>query len=169
MSEGAAASGLRALMRQAPQLVTVVTAQGPEGPRGITVSSMIPVSMTPPLLLVSISDTAAARPAIAAGRFRVHLLAEDQASVSSHFATPGLTSEEQFAGPDCRSRPGREGEPPLVSGCIGWVDCRTVSAYPGGDHTLFVGRILEAAIERPEARPLVYQDRGYRRVSRRGS
>ena len=79
MTEVAAASGLRALMRQAPQLVTVVTAVGDEGPRGITVSSMTSVSMAPPLLLVSIARTAAAHAAIAAGRFRVHLLGEDQA------------------------------------------------------------------------------------------
>ena len=70
-------SAIRGLMRRAPQLVTVVTANGPEGPRGITVSSFIPVSLDPPLVLVSIMNSARAHAAIAAGAFRVHLLAGD--------------------------------------------------------------------------------------------
>ena len=74
MSDGA--SAIRELMRRAPQLVTVVTARGPEGPRGITVSSFIPVSLAPPLVLISIMNSAWTHSAIAGGRFRVHLLAK---------------------------------------------------------------------------------------------
>lgn len=160
-----AADGLRALMRAAPQLVTVVTAWGPEGPRGITVSSFIPVSLAPPTVLVSIMKSARAHAAIAAGRFRVHLLAEDQAAVSAHFARPGLGSDEQFGGGFRDALEGRRaGEPPRLPDCLGWAECETISAVDSEDHTLFLGRVREASVGREEALPLLYVSRGYRRV-----
>ncbi len=165
MSEASAAAALRELMRSAPQLVTVVTATGSDGPRGITVSSFIPVSLAPPLVLVSIANAARAHGAIAAGRFRVHLLAADQAAVASHFARPGLGSTEQFDGEFERGvGEAGTGSPPRIGGVIGWAECRTAAAHGEGDHTLFVGRVLAAAVERAEAMPLLYHQRGYRQV-----
>ncbi len=160
-----AASDLRALMRAAPQLVTVVTARGPDGPRGITVSSFISVSLAPPLVLVSISKSSPAHEAIAAGRFRVHLLAADQAAVSGHFARPGLSAEEQFAGEFREAvSAGGEGGPPRLRGCLGAIECEKVAAYDGGDHTLFLGGVQEVSLDRSEVEPLLYFSRGYRRV-----
>ena len=160
-----AASAIRALMRRAPQLVTVVTASGPEGPKGITVSSFIPVSLDPPLVLVSITNSARAHSAIAAGGFRVHLLAADQADVSGHFAKPGLDSADQFGESLAAAvAAGGAGYPPRLSGCIGWLECSTVGAHREGDHTLFIGRVTEGRVEREDAAPLLYYDRGYREV-----
>lgn len=165
MSGPAAAEIIRVLMRRAPQLVTVVTASGPEGPRGITVSSFIPVSLEPPLVLVSIMKTARAHAAIAGDGFRVHLLASDQTGISGHFAKPGLDSEEQFTGSlKVAVDAAGAGNPPQLSGCIGWVRCRTVAAHEEGDHTLFIGRVTGGRVERPDAAPLLYFDRGYREV-----
>lgn len=159
------ASAIRALMRRAPQLVTVVTAGGPEGPRGITVSSFIPVSLEPPLVLVSIMNSARAHPAIAAGSFRVHLLAADQADVSGHFAKPGLDSTDQFGGRFAEAVKGEGVEDsPRISGCIGWLACATVGSYVEGDHTLFIGKVTEGRVDRADAPPLLYYDRGYREV-----
>ena len=44
---------LKGVMRTFPQDVTAVTAEGNDGPRGITVSSFTSVSLTPPLVLIS--------------------------------------------------------------------------------------------------------------------
>lgn len=163
MSDAAAA--IRGLMRRAPQLVTVVTASGPDGPRGITVSSFIPVSLEPPLVLVSIMNSAQAHAAIAAGRFRVHLLAADQSAVSGHFAKSGLDSAGQFAGSFAAAvERGGAGNPPRIAGCVGWAECRTVAAHEEGDHTLFVGRVIAGAVERDDAAPLLYYDRAYRQI-----
>ncbi len=160
-----AASAIRALMRCAPQLVTVVTTTGPEGPRGITVSSFTSVSLEPPLVLVSIMNSAQAHAGIAAAGFRVHLLASDQAGVSGHFAKPGLDSATQFAGAFAGAvEAGGAGKPPQLSGSIGWLECRTVGAHREGDHTLFIGRVIEGRVERADAPPLLYYDRAYREI-----
>lgn len=164
--QGAAAPAdrLRGLMRRAPQLVTVVTALGADGPRGITVSSFTSVSLDPALVLVSIGAASPAHAAIRSGRFRVHLLAEDQGDLSNHFARPGQTSAEQFAAP-CRAAL-RPGAPPLLAGCVGWLECAVTAEYREADHTLFIGRVVAGDLERPEAAPLIYHDRGYHRIER---
>ncbi len=154
------ADSLRAFMRNAPQAVSVVTAVGEEGPRGITVSAFFSLSVDPPSFLISIRKQSRAHAAIARGRFRIHLLAEDQAAVSNHFARQGLDSREQF--PDHPAD--ADAEPPRLPDCLAWADCRVVSRYEEADHTLFVGALLASGVERPEVRPLVYHRTAYRTV-----
>ncbi len=148
-------------MRNAPQAVSVVTAAGEEGPRGITVSAFFSLSVDPPSFLISIQKRARAHAAIARGRFRIHLLAEDQGFVGRHFAQPGLDSREQF--PDVPAT-GGGGEPPSIPDCLAWADCRVISRYEEADHTLFVGAVLASRVERPESRPLVYHRAAWRTV-----
>ena len=161
------AAAVRALMRRAPQLVTVVTARGPDGPRGITVSSFIPVSLDPPLVLISVARSAKAHAAIAAGHFRVHLLGEDQEAVSNHFAQPGLTSAEQFGGKYAEAAAAAGAGSPRLPGAIGWAECELASNADAGSHTLFTGRVVDCAVEREDASPLIYFARSYRQVGER--
>jgi flavin reductase (DIM6/NTAB) family NADH-FMN oxidoreductase RutF len=145
---------LREVMRTFPQGVVVVTAVGSEGPRGITVSSFISVSLVPPRVLVSIARESQAHPAIDGGRFVVSVLAEDQGALSDHFARPNLTSEEQFR--DVAA----EGDPPALSGCLSYLDCRVVERVTAADHTLFIGEVERARFGR-EGKPLVFFSRQY--------
>ncbi len=147
-------AALREVMRTLPQGVVVVTAMGSEGPRGITVSSFVSLSLEPPRVLVSIMNEARAHEAIARGRFAVSILAEDQGSLSDHFARPNLSSEEQFR--DVAF----EGEPPKLTGCLSYLDCRVVEEVAVSDHTLFIGEVETAALG-VEGRPLVFFSRQY--------
>jgi flavin reductase (DIM6/NTAB) family NADH-FMN oxidoreductase RutF len=141
-------------MRTFPQGVVVVTASDDEGPRGITVSSFTSISLTPPLVLICIKTDARAHAAIDRGRFVVNVLAEDQGSISDHFATPNLTSEQQFT-----SIP-FESAPPRLEGCLGYLDCQVVARIPQGDHTIFVGEVSSSKLGR-DAKPLVFHSRQY--------
>jgi flavin reductase (DIM6/NTAB) family NADH-FMN oxidoreductase RutF len=141
-------------MRTFPQGVVVVTAADDEGPRGITVSSFTSISLSPPLVLICIMNEARAHGAIDRGRFVVNVLAEDQGSVSDHFATPNLSSAEQFASMKTR------GNPPELEGCLGYLDCRVVARFPQGDHTIFVGEVAASRLGR-EGKPLVFCARQY--------
>lgn len=138
-------------MRTFPQGVVVVTAEGEDGPRGITVSSFASVSLTPPLVLICINKQARAHQAIDEGRFVVNVLADDQGAVSDHFASPNLSSKEQFEGYN----------QPRLEGCLGYLHCRVVNRVSLADHTLFVGEVEEAAIGVTEKRPLVFFSRDY--------
>lgn len=145
---------LREVMRTFPQGVVVVTATGDEGPRGITVSSFISLSLSPPRVLVSIWKESRAHEAIDRGRFVVNVLAEDQGALSDHFARPSLTSDEQFR--DVAAA----GAPPKLSGCLSYLDCRVVERVPASDHTLFIGEVEGAEMGR-DGKPLVFYSREY--------
>jgi flavin reductase (DIM6/NTAB) family NADH-FMN oxidoreductase RutF len=145
---------LRDVMRTFPQGVVVVTAMGKDGPRGITVSSFLSLSLTPPLVLVSINRASQAHEAIDRGAFSVNVLAEDQGKLSDHFALPNLTSEDQFRPVDS------EGTPPLLAGCLGYLHCRVVERIPRADHTLFIAEVEKSVLGR-DGRPLVFFSRQY--------
>ncbi len=150
---------LRTVMRVFPQGVVVVTAVPPGGEqRGITVSSFMSVSLKPPLVLICIMKEALAHEAIdKANAFAVNILADDQGTISDHFAKPNLTSEEQFGNIEHEDRAGR---PSLIIGCLGYLDCNVVHRFEQGDHTLYVGEVQGGKVLK-EGQPLVFYSRGY--------
>lgn len=42
----------------------------------------------------------------------------------------------------------RKVEAPLLEGCVGWIECGVEDAYTIGDHTLFVGKVAAASVEK---------------------
>jgi flavin reductase (DIM6/NTAB) family NADH-FMN oxidoreductase RutF len=150
---------LREVMRHYPQGVSVVTADSGNGPRGITISSFLSVSLSPPLVLVSISCESEAHPVLeGASTFSVNVLAEDQGKISEHFARSGLSSAEQFRA--CANRRSRRGSV-WIENCLAYLDCDIVGAMTRADHTLFIGRVEESVLNRKEARPLVFYAGSY--------
>ena len=141
---------LKDVMRTFPQGVVVVTAEGHEGPRAITVSSFTSVSLSPPLVLICIMKESRAHDAIARGSFVVNVLAEDQGAVSDHFARANLSSREQFEGYAY----------PKLDGCLGYLHCRVVGQSVQGDHTVFFGEVEKAELGN-EGKPLVFCSREY--------
>src|SRR5262245_36537210 len=136
--------------------VTVVTTRNADGlPRGLTVTAFCSVSLDPPLVLVSIDNRSEAHDGFAAGTFAVSVLAEGQEEVSRCFAVPGGQKFE-----DCETVVGASGLV-LVPGALAHLECRVEAAVPGGDHTVYLGRVETAYVR--EGRPLLYHGRGYRR------
>jgi flavin reductase (DIM6/NTAB) family NADH-FMN oxidoreductase RutF len=138
--------------------VTVVTTEL-EGTRyGMTVASFASLSLHPPLVLVCIEKSVKSHEAIAAaGQFGINILSADQAELSNRFAS---RRDDKFDGVALRD--GRLGVP-LLEGAVCTLECRLHEALPGGDHTIFVGEVVEA--HAVEAAPLVYFRSGYRGLS----
>lgn len=137
--------------------VTVVTTEHEGRPYGLTVASFASLSLHPPLVLVCIEKSVKSHDAIAgAGRFGVSILSQSQQDVSGRFASK---VEDKFAGMNMRT--GELGVP-LVEGAICTLECRVQSQLPGGDHTIFVGEVVEARTG--EGAPLVYYRSGYREI-----
>jgi 3-hydroxy-9,10-secoandrosta-1,3,5(10)-triene-9,17-dione monooxygenase reductase component len=149
--------GLKHAMRSYPQGVTVVTTQAPDGPEGITVSSFISVSLSPPLVLVSIAKDARFQEHFTGAKaFAINFLAHDQRSISERFA--GFTGAlDRFDG--VRHAPGVTGSP-MIEGACAALECKAWRVYDGGDHSLIVGEVVRAAVL-SKKKPLVYHDRGY--------
>jgi flavin reductase (DIM6/NTAB) family NADH-FMN oxidoreductase RutF len=139
--------------------VSVVTTVRPDGgPCGLTVSSVASVSLDPPLVLVCIDRAADSHDCIAeSGFFAVSFLpSEGGESLARRFSAWDI--DEKFAGVAYSARGTGA---PVLDGALAWIDCRVAHALPGGDHTIYVGRV-EAA-DAHEGVPLVYYRGGYGR------
>lgn len=140
--------------------VSVVTTLRHDGsPCGLTVSSVASVSLDPPLVLVCIDREADSHDCIAeAGFFAASFLGEEGGeSLARRFSAWDV--DDKFAGV---AYSGRGSGAPVLDAALAWVDCRVTHALPGGDHTIYVGRV-EAADAR-EGTPLVYYRGGYGRL-----
>jgi flavin reductase (DIM6/NTAB) family NADH-FMN oxidoreductase RutF len=161
-SEVLASDQFRAVLGHLPTGVTIITTLDGEGrPTGLTASAVTSVSLDPPLVLICVSHRAQSYPALSgAGRFAVNVLAQGQEDLSRRFATtaPGA---EKFQG--VKYRTGALGLP-LLDGAIADLECTTVHSYPGGDHTIFVGRVETGRHGADGIEPLLYYRGKYRRL-----
>jgi len=152
----------RRVMRSWATGVTVV-ATALEGVRhGMTVSSFTSVSLDPPLVLVSLERGAQTHRLLEkSGVFAVTVLGEGQETISDRFAGRQLEGENRFAGLDTFTLVSGA---PFINGGLAYFDCRVVSTYPAGTHTVFIGEVLAAQCGEPSAAPLLYHDRDYHQL-----
>lgn len=142
--------------------VTVITARGANNElAGLTVNSFASVSLTPPLVLWSLSLYS---PVLAVfqhcSHYAINVLAADQADLSDHFAkSTNDRSGEKFSGLEFDT--GRGGAP-LLPGCCARFECRNETRHAGGDHLIFVG--LVEKFVREDRAPLLFQGGRYRRL-----
>jgi flavin reductase (DIM6/NTAB) family NADH-FMN oxidoreductase RutF len=117
--------------------ITVITALDESGlPYGATVSSFAALSLEPPLVQWSFTTRAPANVIFSSARhFAVNILAADQEDVSQNFCRP----IDRFATVDFER--GLEGLP-LIAGCLAWLECGAEHQVAGGDHTIFIARVL---------------------------
>jgi flavin reductase (DIM6/NTAB) family NADH-FMN oxidoreductase RutF len=152
---------LRLAMRQWVTGVTVVAAQANGVRHGMTVSSFTSVSLSPPLVLVSLEyGTRTYGLVRESAAFGVTVLNQDQQEISDRFAGRETEASDRFAG--LASFVMSTGSP-LLEGGLAAFDCRVIMEVPVGTHALFIGQVAAAQAGR-EKTPLVYYDRGYRRI-----
>ena len=131
--------------------VTIVTARTAGGDLvGLTANSFNSVSLSPPLVLWSLSRAAASMPAFSTGsHYAINILAADQKELALRFAAKGV---DRFA--DVEFIEGVGGAP-LLAGAAASFECFNRSRYEEGDHVIFVGEV-ERCTHRPDASPLLY-------------
>jgi flavin reductase (DIM6/NTAB) family NADH-FMN oxidoreductase RutF len=147
---------LRGLMRSWPHGVSVLSVDFEGDRMGVTVSSLVSLSLEPPLVGVSVGKQASCYELLRrAGAFAVSLLSADQEDIARRFAAgwPPLVHWEGVAV--------REGQvAPLIEGAMGWVEARTLVEHDVGDHGFFVGEVL--SVERGSSTSsLVYRETEY--------
>jgi flavin reductase (DIM6/NTAB) family NADH-FMN oxidoreductase RutF len=149
---------LRRVMGHFATGVTVITTYRQSGElHGLTANAVSSLSLVPPLMLICVDKKADSYPCFDESKsFTVNILASDQEALSRRFAVSG---GEKFDG--VAYHLGANGAP-ILEGTIGHIECRVVSAFDGGDHTIYIGEVLEA--ETREAKPLLFFRGGYREI-----
>lgn len=148
----------RGLFRRHAAGVAVITTTG-DGPVGFTATSLVALSLDPPLLSFNLSRTSSSWTAVDQATYvAVHLLAEHQQEVAATFARSGA---DRF-GPATAWSFGPYGVPVLYD-VLAWMVCRIETRVPAGDHAVVIGEVVEAGYH-GEHRPLVYHDGGFTRL-----
>jgi flavin reductase (DIM6/NTAB) family NADH-FMN oxidoreductase RutF len=145
----------RDLFRRWPAGVSVVVAESGGRRAGLTISSLVSLSLEPPLVAISLAHVASLYEVLReAGAWCASILGGEQDAIAQHFArsVPPLVLWDGI--------PVRDDDPRWIADAVGWLRVRTIQEVVTGDHTLFVGEVLE--LERgPAATSLVYLDRRY--------
>ena len=145
-------------MRHFPAGVAVVTV-AVDGQRfGITVGSLVSLSLEPPLVGVSVGLQSSIYEHLRrAGRFAVSVLSEEQTAIAQHFARSGLPPLVAWEGIALHES---ELPEPLIGGALTWLGCTVVGAHEAGDHTIFVAAVESIELGRG-GRGLAYVRGGY--------
>jgi len=144
-------------MARLPAGVVVITARVGDEFRGLTASSLVSISLDPPLVLVGLERESATRAAVLETKaFNASLLTRSQEFLADRFAgrAPALDLE-------WRTLPHRLGTNgiPLLDGCAAWLECRLVQVHQAGDHDICVGEVQAAAIGSGD--PFILWDRSF--------
>ncbi|MBV9523661.1 MAG: flavin reductase family protein, partial [Alphaproteobacteria bacterium] len=139
--------------------VTVITTRSAAGDLvGFTANSFSSVSLDPPLVLFSLNRQAQSLPIFeSCAHFAVNILAEEQSELSSRFAT---AAHDKWDGVSITLG---AGGCPLLDGAVAIFECAVHGMHDGGDHRIFIGRVLgmRAALE---GKPLLFCRGAYREL-----
>jgi len=151
---------LRNVMKYFASAVTVVTSALDTGELfGLTVSAFVSVSLEPPLVLISIRNESTAKDLlIKSKRYCVNILSASQQDIAERFSLMGEAG--RFVDLDFYVGKGKN---PIIRSCLGYIDCKIVKVIHAGDHTLFLGKVLDLAAQKKS--PLLYLDRDYVRLN----
>lgn len=150
---------IRDVMSRFATGVTVVAASDPQSgtPHGMTANAVCSVSLDPPLILVCASRQGQTHDVIRRARhFSVSVLAEKQRQVSTIFSQAARA--DKFS--QVAYSMGRTGAP-ILRDALAHLECDLWAGYPGGDHTIFVGRVVSANNNKDCDLPLVFYGGSY--------
>jgi flavin reductase (DIM6/NTAB) family NADH-FMN oxidoreductase RutF len=148
--------GLKAAFRTHPAGVAIITARTPEGPVGLTASSVSSVAVDPAAIMFSVTRaTGSAGAILSADSFVVHLIDEVHASLAQNFAVSGA---ERFT-PDQGWTDLETGEPHLASARAA-LRCRPLHTVTVGSSTVVIAEVIEVRMGNA-GRPVVYHDRRF--------
>jgi flavin reductase (DIM6/NTAB) family NADH-FMN oxidoreductase RutF len=144
----------RALLGHYASGVVVVTARVDDEDHAMTANSFTSVSLQPPLVLFCVQRDSRFHDAILqSDQWVVNLLSADQAPAARWFAERGRPLAGQM---DVVDHTRDDDGIALLAGSIGHIFCTTETIYPGGDHSIVVGRVTRLSLMNPDAPALVY-------------
>lgn len=114
-------------------------------PNIITLAWAMPTSIDPPLLAISVSPKSHSHLLIEeSGEFVVNIPTLEL--LQAVYACGSLTgrSFDKFKKTHLTAMPGKKVKAPAIRECIAHLECTIDSKFTTGDHTIFVGKILES-------------------------
>ena len=134
--------------------VTVLLTENEGETHGMTANGFVSISLDPKLVLISVGHKAKFLEKVSQSKtYTVNILAEDQEHYSRHFAgRPGDAVEFETLA-----------EQPVLKGAIAQIACEVVSEHVEGDHTLFIGKVIDLHLE--DKNPLLFFSGKYHQLN----
>lgn len=121
-----------------------------------TASSVMQVSMQPPMLAIAVNPDNASYPLLVeSGVFAVTVLQRDQCALADFFGNHSAQDEDKLSAVAWHAAP--SGAPILDEG-LSYLDCRVVAGYPAGDHRVILAEIMGGGFLQERVRPLRYDE-----------
>ena len=116
------------------------------------------VSFIPPLVVAGVRKDSVSFQMIDRSRvLAINFLSSGQKPLAQHFLKPAHLGGDKLAG--IPHRKGVTGAP-LLGDAPAFVECRVREIHAAGDHSIVVGEVVEAGVQR-EAEPLTLKETGW--------
>ncbi|AGK53415.1 flavin reductase family protein [Bacillus sp. 1NLA3E] len=133
--------------------VTVITTEVDGAVFGMTVNAFMSVSLNPRLVAISIGERAHMLEKIKMSKkYAVNILFEDQKELSMIFAGQ-MRDKREVTFNTLNGFP-------VLPGALAQITCEVVNEHIEGDHTLFIGKVIDIHLEEHE--PLLFFNGQYR-------
>jgi flavin reductase (DIM6/NTAB) family NADH-FMN oxidoreductase RutF len=147
-------SGFEKAFRKIFNGVFVITTKKGERANGMTAAWVSRASFKPSLLSVSIGKTRYSHDLIKeSGVFAVNVLSDKQIAVGKHFGFRSGKKTNKFEDIEYEIR--KTGSP-ILRDTSGYLDCKVVNTCDAGDHTIFIGEVVDAEVYEDNP-PLLYK------------
>jgi flavin reductase (DIM6/NTAB) family NADH-FMN oxidoreductase RutF len=152
------ANAKKKVLRLIPYGLFVATSRADQKFGAGTINWVTQTSFTPPLIVAAIKADSSLHEVIAASRvFALHMLGKNQKDVATAFFKGAQPDGDTLNG--FRFESGATGAPILLD-APAWFECRVVDENGRGDHTIFIGEVVDAGLRREEE-PLTLRDTGF--------
>lgn len=145
-------------LRMIPYGMYVLTSrsQGGQNVGAATVNWVTQTSFSPPLVAVGVkADSGSHQHIKDTGVFAVNVISKDQIDLAFNFFKSHERDGDTIGGEAFEAGP--ETGCPLLGNSPAWWECKVVGEVALGDHTLFVGEVLEAGV-RSEDQTILMRD-----------
>ena len=134
-------------LRMIPYGLYVLTAESPKGTAAATANWVTQASFQPPLVAVGVKADSHAHAIIKeTNAFVLNVLGKGQQALAFTFFKPASRQGSTISGEPVRA--GVTGAP-ILTNAPAFVECRVVATVERGDHSVFVGEVVEAGVARP--------------------
>ncbi len=154
----------KTVLRMIPYGLYVLTGETKDGQvAAATINWVTQTAFDPPLVVAGIKVDSGVHTIIkTSGFFALNFLGKSQAAAAYAFFKPGVKENGKINGEPVSS--GSTGAPILES-ALGYVECKLVETYEKGDHSVFIGEVVDAGLKqqvdgRPDDLILTLKDLG---------
>ena len=139
-----------------PNALALVGSRAGDERNAMTASWITQLSMEPVLIGVGVDNTAVTHRLITeGGSFTVNLWDAEDTKVFVKFSKPAVDDGATLNGRPVR--PATSGAP-IFEEAVAWLDCAVRHSLDLGTHTLFIGEVLDAGLQRDDARAASMSD-----------